>query len=73
MSDLPLHPRPDGSPTDPTAAADRPTATDSAVIVSTGHGPDVCTIFPLDVGEEELLTTWISAEEGSFVPLAEMR
>jgi hypothetical protein len=33
----------------------------------------MCTIFPLDVAEEELLTTWISAEEGSFVPLAEMR
>ncbi|WP_449329042.1 DUF7511 domain-containing protein [Salinigranum rubrum] len=30
-------------------------------------------MFPLGVSEAELVTTWISAGEGSFVALDEMR
>ncbi|MFB6071283.1 MAG: hypothetical protein ABEJ76_09685 [Halanaeroarchaeum sp.] len=32
-----------------------------------------CTIFPRDAGEDELVTTWITAEEGSFVGLDDWR
>ncbi|RLM56502.1 hypothetical protein DVK02_08325 [Halobellus sp. Atlit-31R] len=35
--------------------------------------PDQCTIFPRDAGADELPTTWLSAEAGSFVALDEMR
>ncbi|MFB6120507.1 MAG: hypothetical protein ABEJ68_05255 [Halobacteriaceae archaeon] len=35
--------------------------------------PDECTIYPADATDEALMTTWISAEEGSFVDLDEMR
>lgn len=35
--------------------------------------PAECTVFPVDVAPAERLTTWISAREGSFVRLAEMR
>lgn len=44
----------------------------SVVVPADGH-PDECTIFPVDASEAELVTTWISAEAGSFVALAEMR
>lgn len=32
-----------------------------------------CTLFPADVSAEELTTTWISADAGSYVTLTEMR
>ncbi len=35
--------------------------------------PAGCIVFPVDVAPEKRLTTWISAREGSFVRLAEMR
>jgi hypothetical protein len=45
-----------------------------AAIVSTyDDAPDECTVFPVEVSEADLVTTWVSAREGSFVPLAEMR
>lgn len=35
--------------------------------------PDELTIFPSDISREERVTTWVSAEEGSFVELGEWR
>ena len=32
-----------------------------------------CTLFPESCSEEVLLTHWITAEEGAFVDLADMR
>ena len=34
---------------------------------------DECTIYPVEADSETLQTTWISAEEGSFVSLDSMR
>lgn len=36
-------------------------------------GPDECTIWPHDASGSALLTEWVTAEEGSFVPLRELR
>lgn len=38
-----------------------------------GERPDTCTIHPLDVDDWAALTTWISADGGSFVSLDERR
>lgn len=35
--------------------------------------PDECTIWPHDASGNALLTEWVTAEEGSFVALEEMR
>lgn len=41
---------------------------------STGtDGTTECTIFPAHVSDEEATTTWVSAKEGSFVDVEEMR
>jgi hypothetical protein len=84
MSKLPLRRDADQSSTD----SDVPAPTDysargvslfddgaeyAAVVVSAADCPGECTIFPLDVSEADLVTTWISAEEGAFVALDEMR
>lgn len=45
----------------------------AAVVVRHADEPDECTIFPTDADGEEIVTTWISAREGSFVGLDEMR
>ncbi|AKU07990.1 DUF7511 domain-containing protein [Haloferax gibbonsii] len=44
-----------------------------AIVASYEDAPDECTIFPAGLAEDELLTTWLSAQEGSYVALAEMR
>jgi hypothetical protein len=76
MSDLPLRRDPDESP--PDSAAEHalvPVDADTyaAAVVPHDDAPDECTIFPVDVTEDRLVTTWVSAAEGSFVSLAEMR
>jgi hypothetical protein len=43
------------------------------VVVSYDDAPDECTVFPVGVDETEIVTTWISAAEGSFVSLVTMR
>ncbi|WP_416840310.1 hypothetical protein [Haloferax sp. DFSO52] len=43
-----------------------------AIVAPYDDAPDECTIFPTGLSEAELLTTWISAEEGSYVSLDEM-
>ncbi|MFC5366413.1 DUF7511 domain-containing protein [Salinirubrum litoreum] len=44
-----------------------------AVVTETGDGGEECTLFPADAAEAELPTTWLSADEDSFVALSEMR
>lgn len=43
------------------------------VTIDNGEEADECAIFPADAPEEELMTNWISAIEGSFVDLESMR
>lgn len=43
-----------------------------AEVVETPDGRQ-CTIYPADVDDVELVTTWITADEDSFVALADMR
>lgn len=50
---------------------DRPTLA-AEIVVSRGE-PAECTIFPLDASDFERVTRWITASEGSFVGLDEMR
>lgn len=35
--------------------------------------PDECTFYPAGLADDELMTSWITAEEGSFLALSEMR
>ncbi len=43
------------------------------VMESTDLGNDQCTFYPRNGDEEEILSTWITAEAGSFVELADVR
>ena len=43
------------------------------VTVENDEAPDECAIFPRNADEDELMTTWISAHEESFVSLESMR
>jgi len=68
----------DAAPVDDDAdrAADGPAATRAGIVAHVeryDHGPDECTLFPLAVDADELVTRWITAEEGSYVPLAGTR
>jgi len=38
-----------------------------------GDGTMACTIYPADSSDEERITRWITAEEGSYVDLAGLR
>ena len=44
----------------------------TAIVAPYDDAPDECTIFPEGLTEDEVLTTWISAQEGSYVSLDEM-
>lgn len=44
-----------------------------AEVARYSDAPDECTISPAAVDGDALLTTWLSAQEGSYVDLAEMR
>lgn len=63
MTDADVHP-PDSA--EPPAEFDH-------VTVEHDDAPDECAIFPREASEDELLTTWISAHDGSFVGLESMR
>ncbi|WP_148414870.1 hypothetical protein [Haloferax sp. KTX1] len=76
MDDTPLrHDDTDATTTRP--AASRRSAGDDeeyvAIVAPYDDAPDECTIFPAGLSEDELLTTWLSAQEGGYVALAEMR
>jgi hypothetical protein len=77
MSGTPHRRDGDASPTDPPAAAGAVVPADAplyaATVVTAADGTDECTVFPVGLSDDDLVTTWVSAAEGSFVPLAEMR
>lgn len=52
---------------------DEPTTELEHVTVENEDAPDECAIFPREASEEVLMTNWITAHEGSFVPLESMR
>ena len=54
-----------------TRPTDRPPRL-AAEIVLPRDGPAECTLFPPDLVGFERTTTWITAEEGSFVSLTDM-
>lgn len=43
------------------------------ITVENDDAPDECAVFPREATEEELMTAWITAQEGSFVDLESMR
>lgn len=62
----------DGTP--PTAdesSSDRCDLT--AVVVEHDSRSDECTLYPRGASDETLVTEWMTAEEGSYVRLDEMR
>ncbi|NEU55524.1 hypothetical protein [Halorussus sp. MSC15.2] len=69
--------------TTPTNAADATPPTDdetpahrddlTAVVVEGDSRSDECTLYPRGASDEALVTEWITAEEGSYVRLDEMR
>lgn len=70
---IPMRENDDTQDVEPVASPDVEAPAYEAVIVAYPDETDECTIFPSDADEIDLLTMWISAEEGSFVDLAEMR
>jgi hypothetical protein len=44
-----------------------------AVVEEYDDAPDECTIFPRSAKAESVTTEWITAREGSFVALADVR
>lgn len=44
-----------------------------AAVETRENGPDECTLFPCDAEDVDLMTTWITAQEDSFVDLESMR
>lgn len=54
-----------------TKSGDRPPRLVAEIALSKDR-PAECTLFPADVTGFERTTTWITAEEGSFVGLVEM-
>jgi hypothetical protein len=42
-------------------------------VVQYEEEPDRRTLFPVDVDEDDLLTHWLTANDGSFVDLREFR
>lgn len=44
-----------------------------AIFEGPPQGDRTCTLVPRDAGEAELMTQWLSAHEGSFVDLDEVR
>jgi hypothetical protein len=52
---------------------DRHTPSVVATVEEHDEGPAECTLFPCNVDGVELMTTWITAQEGSFVDLESMR
>ncbi|ELY70903.1 DUF7511 domain-containing protein [Natrinema versiforme] len=53
--------------------SEEPTTALDHVTIENDDAPDECAIFPYDASEDELMTAWISAYDGSFVALESMR
>jgi len=45
----------------------------TASIVTPADGPVECTLYPVDVPDDAVVTTWLTALEGSFVSLERAR
>jgi hypothetical protein len=74
MSDTPLRHDPTDSQTDADALGpDEDVIELAAILVPYDDDPDELTIFPINAEDDDLLTTWVSAYEGSYVSLEEMR
>lgn len=58
--------------TDETEADSRSYPPLEHVTVENDGAPDECALFPCGATETELHTTWITAQEGSFVDLESM-
>ncbi len=43
------------------------------IVESDDNGHDQCTLYPREASEEEILASWITAQEGSYVSLADVR
>ena len=43
------------------------------ITVENDEAPDECALFPREASERELLTTWITAQEGSYIDLESAR
>jgi hypothetical protein len=41
--------------------------------IDASDGERTCTLFPADASGDELVTTWVTAEEGAFVDAADWR
>ncbi|MDF9747630.1 DUF7511 domain-containing protein [Natrinema salsiterrestre] len=45
----------------------------STVVIENPNSPDECVLYPADATDEELETTWVTAEEGDYVRPADRR
>ncbi|WP_255170504.1 DUF7511 domain-containing protein [Natrononativus amylolyticus] len=52
---------------------EQPTFELDHITVENDDAPNECAVFPREATEEELMTHWITAHEGSFVDLGAMR
>lgn len=43
------------------------------VIEPSEHGYDQCTLYPRSATDDDMMGTWVTADEGSYVSLAEIR
>jgi|GEM_PF-594572 len=62
----------DGELTDVGGPEDRPVPLAAEIVVAR-DGPAECTLFPPEATDLELMTNWITAREGSFCSLEDMR
>ncbi|RQH01775.1 hypothetical protein EA472_05485 [Natrarchaeobius oligotrophus] len=58
--------------TDPPSPSEHPTDECRAIVEPTETGEKLCTIYSL-ASEDSLVTTWISAREGSYCALRDVR
>lgn len=66
---------PDDSANRPGTGSNRPRSSTELVssVVRNESAPNRRTIYPARCGKEARLTTWLSANDGAFVPLDEAR
>jgi len=70
--------RPDRRAADEGRVASETTDSDAAAGRLAAHvevqdGERACTLFPANADGDELVTTWVTAEDGAFVSLADWR
>ncbi len=57
----------------PLPPTDEPTLEIDHITVENDDDPNECALFPATASEAELTTTWISAQEGSYIDLESIR